>query len=139
MPLLERLENRDGWSPRTTLLSPFDNLICDRARTKQVFGFDYRVEIYVPPARRRYGYYAMPVLHGERLIGRVDPAMDRRSGRLTIKSIHHEPGSAWNRSVDVAVEGAVEGLGRFLGATDIAWPPGWQVRPVRGSRSGGRR
>ena len=71
VPLLARLDH--DWSPRTVLLSPFDNLICDRARTLAMWGFDYTIEIYVPKSRRKYGYYVMPILHGDRLVGRVDP------------------------------------------------------------------
>jgi uncharacterized protein YcaQ len=73
VPLLEDLR-ADGWRPVTTLLSPFDNLICDRARTELLFGFSYRTEFYVPKPKRRYGYYVMPILHGEQLIGRADVA-----------------------------------------------------------------
>jgi uncharacterized protein len=123
LPLLDPLDRGDGWEPRTTLLSPFDNLICDRIRTRQVFGFEYTVEIYVPPAKRRYGYYAMPILHGDRLVGRVDPAMDRKSGRLTIRSVHMEPGVALKGQMKTAVRGAVDDLAGFLGASDVAWPP----------------
>ena len=119
LPTLEAFEHGDGWSPRTTLLSPFDNLVCDRIRTRQLFGFDYTVEIYVPPAKRRYGYYAMPLLHGDRLIGRVDPAMDRSSGRLTINSVHLEPGPARTREAVSVADGAIDDLAVFLGATSI--------------------
>jgi uncharacterized protein YcaQ len=69
----------EDWRPRTTLLSPFDNLICDRDRTERLWGFAYRNEIYVPKQKRRFGSYVLPVLAGERLIGRVAPRMDRFS------------------------------------------------------------
>src|SRR5262249_55566471 len=125
---VDALERGDGWSPRTTLLSPFDNLICDRVRTKQLFGFDYRVEIYVPPTKRRYGYYAMPLLQGDRLMGRVDPAMDRSSGRLTINSVHLEPSVRRTREAMSAVDQSIEDLARFLGATAIERSPGTGAR-----------
>ncbi len=73
LPLLESLADGDGaWQPRTTLLSPFDNLIADRARTETLFDFDFRIEIYVPKEQRKYGYYVLSILHGDRLIGRIE-------------------------------------------------------------------
>ena len=80
----------EEWRPRTTLLSPFDNLICDRDRTERLWGFTYRNEIYVPKHKRRYGSYVMPVLAGERLVGRVSPRMDRRRGELVVEGVFAE-------------------------------------------------
>jgi uncharacterized protein YcaQ len=119
MQALDAFEHGDGWEPRTVLLSPFDNLICDRVRTRQLFGFDYTMEIYVPAARRRFGYYAMPLLRGDRLVGRVDPAMDRSSGRLTINAVHLEAGIKRSRETTSALNGAIDELAAFLGATSI--------------------
>ena len=118
--LIERLE-RDEWEPRTVLLSPFDNLIRDRDRTLDLFDFHYRIEIYVPKNKRRFGYFAMPILHGDGLIGRLDPFFDRKSGRLTINSVHAEPGVPRSRTVAVAVRGAVEELAAWLGAETIEY------------------
>ena len=101
--------------PRTTLLSPFDNLICDRDRTERLWSFAYRNEMYVPKATRQYGYYVMPVLAGERLIGRVAARVDRKSGVLVVEGMYAEPGTAVRSN---AVGGAgVAGLvrGRRLG------------------------
>jgi uncharacterized protein YcaQ len=116
LPLLERLQAGE-WQPRTTLLSPFDNLIIDRERTERLFGFHFRMEIYVPKAARRYGYYVLPVLHGDRLIGRVDPAMDRRRGRLVVNAVHAEPDA--RPAAGPAVATALHELAAFLGAADV--------------------
>jgi uncharacterized protein len=121
-PLLTQLS--DGqYEPRTTLLSPFDNLICDRARTQMLFNFKYTIEIYVPKHKRQYGYYVLPILNGDRLIGRVDPVMDRASGRLVVNAVYAEPGTPTTRKAARAITGAVEDLGRFLGAKEIVYDP----------------
>jgi uncharacterized protein YcaQ len=126
-PLLDRISDGE-WEPRTTLLSPFDNLMIDRQRTERLFGFHYRMEIYVPKANRRYGYFAMPILHGDRLIGRVDPILDRTRRVLTVNSVHAEPGAPMNRSMKEDVAGAIEDLARFLGAEAVD-PPSFRVSP----------
>ena len=122
LPLLERLEAGD-WQPRTTLLSPFDNLIIDRERTQRLFGFHFRMEIYVPRAARRYGYYVLPVLHGDRLVGRVDPAVDRARGRLVVNAVHAQPDAP--ATAGPAVAAALEELAAFLGAdgVELRQPP----------------
>ena len=117
LALLDRIEAR-AWEPRTTLLSPFDNLIIDRKRTRRMFGFDYTMEIYVPAAKRLYGYFAMPVLHEDRLVARVDPAMNREAGRLSIKRVSVEVGCN-DPQVAVATREAIAGLATFLGAGAI--------------------
>jgi uncharacterized protein YcaQ len=118
LPLLERIQGGD-WEPRTTLLSPFDNLIYERDRTELLFGFRFRTEIYVPKAKRQYGYYLLPILHGDRLIGRVDAAMERGQGRLVVKAIHAEPDAPTTLVTARAVGRAVRELGAFLGADDV--------------------
>jgi uncharacterized protein len=115
--LLDRIE-AGTWTPRTTLLSPFDNLIIDRKRTRRMFGFDYTMEIYVPAAKRRFGYYAMPVLHGDRLVARVDSAMNREEGRLSVRRVSVEAGCD-DTQVAVASREAIAGLATFLGAGAI--------------------
>lgn len=109
------------WSSRTTLLSPFDNLICDRARTRQLFNFDYTIEIYVPKHKRKYGYYVLPILHGDRLIGRVDPAMDRERGVLNVNAVYAEPSRSTPRNAGRAVGSAIDDLAAFLGAREIRY------------------
>ena len=106
------------WQPRTTLLSPFDNLICDRARTEELFGFRYRLEIYVPKEKRQ-GFWVMPVLHGDRLIGRADLVADRRSRALVVRSLGYEPGVRPPRR---AVKASLDDLADFVGATAVIAP-----------------
>jgi hypothetical protein len=126
--LARRLHEDDGWRPRTTLLSPFDNLIINRARTEQLFGFRYRMEIYVPRAQRRYGYFAMPVLSGDRLVARVDPRFDRDQGTLWINALHAEPGLRLTPASRAAVVQAIEDLARFLGASRVVYGAGVGLR-----------
>jgi uncharacterized protein len=138
LPLLNRLADEHAdWGARTTLLSPFDNLICDRARTELLWDYEFRIEIYVPKEKRRWGYYVLPILHGDRLIGRIDPTMDRKHGILTINAIYAEPDAPDTASTGQAIRGAIDDLATFLGARDVEyaseWPQGWQ------EAAGGRR
>jgi hypothetical protein len=130
VPLLDRIEADEIAFERTTLLSPFDNLICDRARTARLFNFDFTIEIYVPAHKRQYGYYVLPILHGDRLIGRIDPKFDREHHRLHIHAVHAEKDAPRNRQTGRAIRDAIEDLATFLGATDIHYthlvPEGWQ-------------
>lgn len=91
LPLLESV-GEEGWGPRTVLLSPFDNLLCDRERTALLWGFRFRSETYVPRDQREFGYYVLPVLHGDRLVGRIAARFDRRGGVLDLENVHAEPG-----------------------------------------------
>jgi hypothetical protein len=99
---------------RTTFLSPFDRLIHDRERAEALFGFFYRLEMYVPRAKRQYGYYVLPILRGDRLIGRIDPVFDRKSGVLRVNSVHWEDGVK-----PVSLERPLGELARFVGAGSI--------------------
>jgi uncharacterized protein YcaQ len=109
---------------RTTLLSPFDNLIIDRQRTEILFGMRYRMEIYVPKHLRVRGFFAMPILHGDRLIGTVDPKIDRQRGVLEVVTFRLERDAPRDRSTRRAIEAAVEDLAVFAGATEVTWPEG---------------
>jgi uncharacterized protein YcaQ len=120
LPLLDRVSS-ETWESRTILLSPFDNLICDRARTEALFGFEYRSEIYTPKKKRQYGYYVMPILHGDRLVGRLDPRLDRKRKRLTINALYWEPTVTLSDALAASVEQAIESLAAFLGAADIEY------------------
>jgi len=105
----------DGAVPkRITFLSPFDRLIHDRARMELLWNFNYRLEMYVPKAKREYGYYVLPILRGDRLIGRIDPMFDRKTGALRVNGVWWEPGVK-----PVSLESPLQSLAAFVGASSI--------------------
>jgi uncharacterized protein YcaQ len=108
----------EEWLPRTTLLSPFDNLIHDRERTERLWDFTYRNEMYVPKHKRRFGCYVMPVLSGDRLTGRVASRIDRRRGVLDVEGVFTEAGVP----ADPLLPAALESLASFAGAGSVSYP-----------------
>jgi uncharacterized protein len=105
---------------RTTLLSPFDDLISDRDRTERLFDVRFRLEIYVPKAEREYGFFVLPILRGDRLVGRIDPAFDRTAGVLRVHAVHAEPGA--RRADGAAARRAIGELAAWLGASEVHVP-----------------
>jgi uncharacterized protein len=104
-------------SARTVFLSPFDRLIHDRERTEALFDFHYRLETYVPKAKREYGYYVLPILRGDRLVGRIEPVFDRRTGVLRVNGIWWEDGAK-----PVSLKRPLESLSSFVGAERVEAP-----------------
>jgi hypothetical protein len=118
LPYLRRY--RRGRRPaRTTLLSPFDSLIWDRKRTNALFNFGVCFEAYVPPPRRKYGYYCLSILHDGRLVGRVDPKMVRASRRLLIRAAYLEPEETIDDALLDGLAAALHDLARFLGGDTV--------------------
>jgi uncharacterized protein YcaQ len=111
------------------LLSPFDSLIWFRQRTERLFGFRYRIEVYVPAARRRHGYYVLPVLAGDRLLARVDPKHDRPTNRLLLRALTLEEGVDPGEAV-AATAVAARRLAAHLGAAEVE--PGEEIEPGLG-------
>jgi uncharacterized protein YcaQ len=106
----------DGPVPeRTTLLSPFDRLVHDRDRAEALFDFFYRVEMYVPATKREYGYFVLPILRGDRLIGRIEPVFDPKAGVLRVIGRWMEPDAPPDAAPHV--ERALDELAAWLGAT----------------------
>lgn len=98
---------------RTALLSPFDRLISDRKRMSEVFEFDYNLEMYKPVDKRKWGYYALPILHGDRLVGKLDAQADRAEGELRVNAVHED--APFTAAMTEAVEAEIADLGRWLG------------------------
>ncbi len=116
----EGLRQADDPVPRRmTLLSPFDPLIYDRERAEALFGFRYRTAIYVRAAERTQGSYALPILYGERLVGRLDAVYDREAGRLRVDAVYREPGAP---IPETALRSTLRDLGKFLGARNVDQP-----------------
>ena len=101
----------DPVGERVALLSPFDQLVHDRARTEALWDFFYRLEMYVPKAKREYGYYVLPILAGDRLLGRIEPVHDRKAGVLRVQGVWWEQGVR-----PVSLEEPLASLATFLGA-----------------------
>jgi len=110
-------------APRLRLLNPFDPVIRDRNRLSRLFGFDYRIEIFVPEARRQWGYYVYPLLEGDRFVGRIEVKSDRQAGQLSVLHFWPEPGVKWTGARQAKLEAELGRLGRLVGAADVVWRP----------------
>jgi uncharacterized protein len=104
---------------RVTFLSPFDRLVHDRDRAEVLWDFFYRLEMYVPKAKREYGYYVLPILRGDRLVGRIEPVFDGKDAVLRVNSVFAERGVPENAGPRIAE--AIASLGKWLGAKEVAY------------------
>ena len=117
---LKKAARRKPTVPTVSLLSPFDNLIIQRDRTQCLFGFDYRLECYTPAAKRTYGYFVLPILWGDQLVGRLDPKADRKNKTLLIHSLMFEPGFVDFESFLPAFVKTLQEFARFNGCETIS-------------------
>jgi uncharacterized protein YcaQ len=101
--------------PAAVLLSPFDNLLWDRPFARRILGFDHLIEVYKREHERRYGYYVLPLLWRDRIVGRADLKSERREGALVVKAFHREPGVRASASLDTALDRALARLARLIG------------------------
>ncbi len=141
LPLARKVVAGEVEATHTALLSPFDPVVWDRERARALFGFDYRLECYTPAARRRFGYYALPVLRRGALVGRLDAKAHRADGRLEVRSLHLEEGVRPGRPLLADLAGALEAFARWHGTPEVAFgrgvPPAVR-RPLAALLSGAR-
>ena len=123
LPLLDSDTQPEPIPPAVSFLAPLDPLMWDRRLLRELWGFDYVWEVYVPEAKRRWGYYVLPILFGDRLVGRIEPRVDRKAGTLNVLGLWWEQGFV-PRQEDGLVEGMKEALRAyrsFVGARSTAW------------------
>jgi hypothetical protein len=117
----ERLALAAAPTSRLRILNPFDPVIRDRNRLARLFGFDYKVEMFVPPAKRRWGYYVYPILEGDRFVGRIEVKASRKTGELTVYNLWQEPGVKWGLARHQKLDAELARLARFVGMEEIVW------------------
>jgi uncharacterized protein len=117
--LLEQAQRGELAPGCTTLLSPFDPLVWDRKRARELFDFDYTIECYTPAAKRRYGYFTLPILQRGRLVGRLDPKAHRQLGKFEVRNIVLEPGIEANEGLAQDLAGALRDCAAWHGTPKI--------------------
>ncbi len=120
LPLLEKAASGEIRPQRTTFLNPWDSFWWAQDRDEAIFGFQHVIELYVPPPKRIYGYYLMPILHKDRLVGRLDPKMERKTGLLRLRNLHLEPGVAPDEELVDDVAAALRDFMKFHKAKDLS-------------------
>ncbi len=110
---------------RVRVLSPFDPALRDRKRALRVFNFDYRIEVFVPAPKRKYGYYVFPVLEGSRMIGRIDMKCDREAGLLTVTAFWPQRGVRMSKGRLARIEAELDRQRRFAGVDWVTFTDGW--------------
>ncbi len=115
---------------RVRILSPFDPVLRDRKRAERLFGFHYRIEVFVPEAQRQYGYYVFPVLEGDRLAGRIDMKAVRAEDRLHVRAFWPEPGVRPTRTRLSKLEAELHRMARFAGCGTLTFDPDWLRSPI---------
>ena len=122
---LESLETVSAPPSRVRILSPFDPALRDRKRTERLFGFSYRIEIFVPEPKRKYGYYVFPVMEGDRLIGRIDMKAQRADDRLHVRAYWPEAGVRSSKGRLAKLQSELDRMARFSGCSEVSFEPDW--------------
>ena len=119
--LEQRLVTLAPPTSRLRILNPFDPLLRDRKRLRQLFGFDYTVEMFVPAARRRCGYYVYPLLEGDRFVGRLEVKAERKQGQLQVKRLWSEPGVRWTSKRAQKLDAELKRLAQLVSVPEVRW------------------
>jgi hypothetical protein len=129
-PILEDTEHPSAGPSALSFMAPLDPLLWDRRRLRELWNFDYVWEVYTPAAKRRWGYYVLPILFGDRLVGRIEPRLERASPDLRILNIWFEPDFSPMEASGflAALRDAIEAYRTFVGARRVTWP---RTRPGR--------
>lgn len=122
---LDTVQSLPDAPKRMRALSPFDPVIRDRERLMRLFNCDYRIEVFVPAAKRKYGYYVFPLLQGDKIVGRIDMKYDKKTDALIVKGVWPEPGVKWSKARTAAFEAELERKRRFVGASAIEFEKNW--------------
>ncbi len=123
--VVERAADVPNPPGRIRVLSPFDPALRDRKRAERLFGFHYRIEVFVPEPKRRYGYYVFPLLEGDRLIGRIDMKTERDADRLHVKAVWPEPAIRWSAARTARLESELARVARFVEVGSVSFADGW--------------
>jgi uncharacterized protein YcaQ len=116
---VDREATAEGFKGRTALLSPFDRLIHDRDRAMELFEFEYTLEMYKPKHQRRWGYFALPVLHDDRVVGKVDATVNRKASHLLVNAVHHDV--TFTRAMTAAVKAELDALATWLTLDEVRY------------------
>jgi uncharacterized protein YcaQ len=116
-----RLAALNAPSSRLRIVNPFDPVTRDRARLERLFGFEYRIEMFVPEAKRKWGYYVYPLLEGDRFVGRIEVKAQRAKSTLQVIGFWPEPGVKWSKARQKKLDAELDRLGRFVGCATVTW------------------
>ena len=119
----DRLEAAPAPTARLRILNPFDPVARDRQRLKRLFGFDYTVEMFVPAAKRKWGYYVYPLLEGDRFVGRIEIKADRKAETLRVLNLWREPKVKWTAARAAKLDAELARMLRFVGLEQVIWEP----------------
>ncbi|MDJ0657297.1 MAG: crosslink repair DNA glycosylase YcaQ family protein [Xanthomonadales bacterium] len=116
-----RLEDLPAPTSRLRILNPFDPVIRDRARLRRLFGFEYTVEMFVPAAKRRWGYYVYPLLEGDRFVGRIEVKAERKARQLKVLNLWVEPKTKWTEARAAKLQSELDRMARFISLSETVW------------------